>query len=1223
MKSRILQSVLVLAIVIAAGVIPVASGSDKDSSASHAQVFSGAKPASTTSPDPAAPGAELTAAALDAPATSLPDSISAASATDEVALPTWSNTYDWSASGQGYVGWHASTNAADDYGIDEALGDNYGLWLWPLGGHKVYNSGDYAEWTYTAPGTTALESVSLSYEWSENLFAHHCVDVGLRAADGVVVSHNENCKPPKQHPLALTLTDPKPEPTAKVLFFRIHVDCGGAKTCSKTIPEKDPLKNGAFVRPLKVDMTLVDTDDPLVTPSGPFFDLAGTAIYGDRSYRLNADADEPGSGVTRVWVEQNETEIASIDSVCDPAHNTPELDNRICPKQQALTTSVDTAALAEGNYIYYEKARDVAGNVGTSGGWLVVIDRTPPSVAASGSLLDLGGTAVYGDRSYDLTVAADDSLSGVHRIWLEQNGVEIASVSSTCNPNHDPLPPDNRICPLENSLSTSIDTSKLAEGNYIYTVKADDAAGNVGVGQSWLVVVDRTPPSVTPSGSFYALGGTTTNTSQTYDLTVNASDSLSGVERIWVEQNGTEIASAGAVCNADHNPLPPDNRVCPLQKTLSTSIDTSNLSDGTYTYVVKARDAAGNVGQADSWTVVIDRTPPTISLSGSLYDARGATASEDNYELTANANDSGSGVGRIWLEENGEVIASVGDSCAPMGNIPPSGNPCPQQRALSATINTFDLDDGTYTFVVKSEDAVGNLRQSESWTVVIDLTAQYGDGSDDVPGGGADGYNPALDPDPACDAYSDLGIVDDCDSRASAGSISGEALQNTKPIPPEFPLTGLVQTASASHPSTGPMAVFWANRSAITLASTLAVHISSRSDYGDYYIAIEPGDTEKVPPVTSDPNATALSDAVCMANEKYDRANLPLNIHAAPVFNWTRWSDWRDQMFTIHGIRVSWKQMGIRFRKSMVAHGCREEDSWFVNELHSDWRHDKDYRRRFASLLQGLYYGDNGSEALPDVRGFLGDVVSSHSKNHDALVDYKSNLKTAYGDKSFWSGVDLYIKGWGKEIYTRCLQTCTADSKETLADKGVNPYSFHMRRLALATGNDTPHRPVRVTLGNRGMPLLNGIWNSKLPVYDTKWKEGMTQSRMRKLIRLQIFSVRRADKYRDFGSGRRIGFAWKEYDFRIPPQSHCPNVADQTTVNDEKTGKKIQVCNADWERENYTEDAAEAMVSALFTAYDDDNNPSAACGGSSANCEPARRKGTAFNAEWQKMFEDW
>jgi hypothetical protein len=323
-------------------------------------------------------------------------------------LPTWRNLYDWPTSGQGYVGWHSSTTAPDDYGMQAALGGQYGLWLWPLGGHKTYDTKDYAQWTYTAPGTTRLESVQLSYEWPNKLLAHHCIDFGFLDGAGNVVTRQEACKPPPQSPLTITLTDPSSNPTSKVLYFRIHVDCGGASSCSKTIPSKDPLKNGAYARLLRVDMTLVDDDLPIPSPSGPFYQLAYTYINGTQTYDLTTSASDAGSGITRDWVEKLGTgEIASqLAAPCDPTHTTESLDNRICPQTFDFTAGIDTTILPEGRSDFVVKASDVAANVGQSDPWPIFVDRTAPTPVGPGGF----SVAWYDRDASDAAVRWDDGL---------------------------------------------------------------------------------------------------------------------------------------------------------------------------------------------------------------------------------------------------------------------------------------------------------------------------------------------------------------------------------------------------------------------------------------------------------------------------------------------------------------------------------------------------------------------------------------------------------------------------------------------------------------------------------------------------------------------------------------------------------------------------------------------------------------------------------------------
>jgi hypothetical protein len=299
------------------------------------------------------------------------------------ALPTWRNLYDW-PNGHGYVGWYAASSSQPGaYGAQSALGGQYGLWLWPAGGSSYsYSSGNYVEWTYTAPGTTRIATAEVLFAYRNKLLAHHCIDVGFRT-ETTIVYHNEHCKPAappdSQRQVTVSLVDPSTNPTTKTLYFRIRVDCGGATTCSKNVPALDPLSTGGFARLLKVDMTLVDDDTPSVVASGPFADLSGTYINGTKAYALTVSGSDPGSGIQRSWVDwSGHGELVSSNNTCDPTHRTPALDARICAATSSFTTSVDTSVLPEATNVFVARASDVAANTGYSDLWTVAVDRTPP-----------------------------------------------------------------------------------------------------------------------------------------------------------------------------------------------------------------------------------------------------------------------------------------------------------------------------------------------------------------------------------------------------------------------------------------------------------------------------------------------------------------------------------------------------------------------------------------------------------------------------------------------------------------------------------------------------------------------------------------------------------------------------------------------------------------------------------------------------------------------------
>jgi len=390
-------------------------------------------------------------------------------------LPTWGNLYDWPLLHHGYAGWHQATSSATDYGLQAELGAEPGLWLWPRGGKHAYTPGDYAEWTYTAPGTTRLKSVQLSFEYSNKLLAHHCVEVGFRDTTGAVVDQSVDCKPDGR---TASLLDPADDPTSKVLFFRIRVDCGGAPTCSKTIPSKDPLKNGAFARLLKADMTLVDDDDPTVTASGPFAEQ--DYVNGSSSYGLTVNGDDPGSGIVRLAVDRTgDGRVASSDAPCDPTHHTAALDARNCPEHYLFGTSVDTTPLPEGFVEFVARGYDVAGNEGDSEPFGVYVDRTPPPAPTGFAQDDFdestGTASISWDPGDDPDLADGSPGSGVDGLSYRYrvNGGDWSDWTSTDEPDFQ----------VAAAPGTQVDVEATSS----------DGVGNVSPVGSGTVVVTDTP----------------------------------------------------------------------------------------------------------------------------------------------------------------------------------------------------------------------------------------------------------------------------------------------------------------------------------------------------------------------------------------------------------------------------------------------------------------------------------------------------------------------------------------------------------------------------------------------------------------------------------------------------------------------------------------------------------------------------------------------------------
>ena len=316
-----------------------------------------------------------------------------------VSLPIWRNFYDWPG-GHQYAGWDLvlGTSDANAYGSARSLGGIPGLWLWLTGGRE-YRPG-FAEWRYEAPGTTRIASANLAVAYAEKLFAHHCVELGLRRPGETRDSARE-CSPPdvpaSPSGWTVTLDDPASEPTATQAYFRVEMPvCNNpADTpCSKWIPLHDPLTNGPFARVKDADLVLVDDDLPAVTASGPFRALDGAYIAGMERYALTVRATDAGAGIARASFNHLGVGSRALrDAGCDLRHGTPALAGALCPPSYEDELTVDSADLSEGAHRFDASATDPAENTGRAEAWEVRVDRTPPGPPLEPEVVSSAGNA--------------------------------------------------------------------------------------------------------------------------------------------------------------------------------------------------------------------------------------------------------------------------------------------------------------------------------------------------------------------------------------------------------------------------------------------------------------------------------------------------------------------------------------------------------------------------------------------------------------------------------------------------------------------------------------------------------------------------------------------------------------------------------------------------------------------------------------------------------------
>ena len=216
----------------------------------------------------------------------------------------------------------------------------------------------------------------------------------------------------------------------------------------------------------------------------------------------------------------------------------------------------DTRTAANGSYTLIARAYDAAGNVGQTGNVVVTVnnpDITAPtiSVTAPANNATVSGT---------VTVTADSSdLNGVTKVEVYLNGTLKATDTTV-------------------PYSYAWDTQTVANGSYTLTAKAYDAAGNVGQAGN-VVTVFNTPISDIPKVTITAPANNAT-VRNTVTVSANASDNV-GVTKVEFYVNGSLYATTTTA-------------------PYSLSVATTEASNGSYTLIAKAYDAAGNVGQSEA-----------------------------------------------------------------------------------------------------------------------------------------------------------------------------------------------------------------------------------------------------------------------------------------------------------------------------------------------------------------------------------------------------------------------------------------------------------------------------------------------------------------------------------------------------------------------------------------------------------------------------------------------
>ncbi len=162
------------------------------------------------------------------------------------------------------------------------------------------------------------------------------------------------------------------------------------------------------------------------------------------------------------------------------------------------------------------------------------------------------------------------------------------------------------------------------------------------IGSAYVVIADDKPPSVGVSHSTPVPDGWVRDFTGT--VSVGGNDSGTGVSRLSlsgpVASSGVgsanqvqEVCSGVRSCPASWN----SSQQWPASRSFTYS--SGRLPEGVNTIAATATDRAGNVSGKEEWTVKVDRTPPNVTLGGSLSDGPDGDPTDPVPELFITADD--------------------------------------------------------------------------------------------------------------------------------------------------------------------------------------------------------------------------------------------------------------------------------------------------------------------------------------------------------------------------------------------------------------------------------------------------------------------------------------------------------------------------------------------------------------------------------------------------------
>lgn len=251
-------------------------------------------------------------------------------------------------------------------------------------------------------------------------------------------------------------------------------------------------------------------------------------------------------------------------------------------------------------------------------------------------------------------------------------------------------------CAQSTTFTLNTANAAVRDGSNTVVVRAIDVLGFPADSPPLTLFVDRDKPEISVTHDELPSDWT-----QQASITTKAtaSDASSGVSRITLSGGGLSGQSFSPAC-ASSAP-----KTCPSPVTHDFTYSTDALDEGIDSVTATATDAASNQRTTAPWIVKVDRSDPTMSLSGALKAADGTTLAPGTYGLQIDASDGDGGAPATARSGVVRVDVTVDDESALVEEQDCAGGSCSMSRTF--TFDTGDVTGGSHDVVVTATDAVG------------------------------------------------------------------------------------------------------------------------------------------------------------------------------------------------------------------------------------------------------------------------------------------------------------------------------------------------------------------------------------------------------------------------------------------------------------------------------------------------------------------------------------